>query len=688
MRRLARGIALAALLAFGSVSAQTGSPPAPATAAVSSDRQDKINQIVNNNPLATEDGKRVWANVFQATTRLAITKAGQKAGLGSEWEPKHPLWQEIEQSTLGSFNELATSMVQQTQKKLPAALAGFTDEELDAVQRANRSPLIRKAEAGLSQAIQLMSLISRADLNDPKISALIKAETESQQQLLKEITGDPEMAAYIKSTAAQKMAAVSMQLFSQMPQVSARMEVTDVDMHLRIALYQAKPAADIVPLRNAMMFATANAGNLDELKKQLALGADAHARDTRQGKNKGTLLHYAVNQPDTGMLDYLLAHGLRDLVDTLSGSGQSPLHATAASNRLAHAARLLDAGANIHLTTNGRGAAIHAAATKGHLAMTKFLVSRGADVNATDATTGTPLHQAVFFGDPDLVEWLITHKADVNAIQPAYGNTPLHHLGIPRDSTNFLKLMTLLLNAGANPLLENKSGLAAYTQVAGRNEEAALLLLDRIPVDKRNTLPEPPLITAMRVTHLKVIERLLNEGADPNATDKTGRTALFILPFRNQPTPEQVAATKLLLNRGADPLRRDTSGQSLLDVAAATGGPAFGVKADALVGIGLRANTPGPDGRTPLHRAPDKGTVEKLIALGAEVNAQDKNGNTPVHEAVRRNNRAAVQALVTAGANLSTRNAADESPATLAQNIKLPAQRDEMLKLLAPRPGI
>ena len=688
MRRPACGIALAALLAFGSVSAQTGTSPVSSTAAVSPARQDKINQIVSNNPLATEEGNRVWGNFFQATTRLAIARAGEKAGLGKEWEPQHPLWQEIEQAALAAINELAASMVQQAQKQLPAALAGFTDEELDAVLRANRSPPMRKVEEGFTQAVQLMSLTSRADLNDPKISALIKAETENQQKLLKEITGDPEMAAYIKSTAAQKMAAVSMQLFSQMPQVSARLEVIDADMHLRIALHQGKPAADILPLRNAMMFAAASAGNLDELKKQLALGADAHARDARPGKNKGTLLHYAVNRPDTAMLDFLLAHGLRDLVDTLSGSGESPLHATASSNRLDLAGRLLDAGANIHLTTNGRGAAIHAAATKGHLAMAKFLVSRGADVNATDPNAGTPLHQAVFFGDPDLVEWLIARKADVNAIQPAYGNTPLHHLGIRQNSTNFLKLLTLLLDAGANPLLENKSGLAAYTQVAGRDEGAALLLIDKVPADKRNTLPEPPLVTAMRVTQLNVIERLLNEGADPNATDKTGRTALFILPFRNQPTPEQIAATKLLIKRGADPLRRDNSGQSLLDIAAATGGPAFGVKADALIGIGLRANASGPDGKTPLHRAPDKGTVEKLIALGAEINAQDKNGNAPVHEAVRRNNRPAVQALVSAGANLSIRNAADESPVTLAQNIKIPAQRDEMLKLLAPRPGI
>src|SRR4029453_15629590 len=87
------------------------------------------------------------------------------------------------------------------------------------------------------------------------------------------------------------------------------------------------------------------------------------------------------------------------------------------------------------------------------------------DIHATDKNGVTALHHAVRFRSPAAVKTLIERGANVNQVCRRNGSTPLHravtqtgahgtagrHMAAP-------KIIRLLLDAGADPSITNKSG--------------------------------------------------------------------------------------------------------------------------------------------------------------------------------------------------------------------------------------
>ena len=90
------------------------------------------------------------------------------------------------------------------------------------------------------------------------------------------------------------------------------------------------------------------------------------------------------------------------------------------------------------------------------------LLKAGADIHATD---GTALHHAVRFQNPIAVKTLIEHGADVNQACRRSGSTPLHRAVTQTGAAStagkrqeVLEIVQLLLAAGADPSITNKSG--------------------------------------------------------------------------------------------------------------------------------------------------------------------------------------------------------------------------------------
>jgi ankyrin repeat protein len=93
------------------------------------------------------------------------------------------------------------------------------------------------------------------------------------------------------------------------------------------------------------------------------------------------------------------------------------------------------------------------------------LLRAGADIHATDKNGVTALHHAVRFRSPTAVKTLIEHGADVNQACRRSGSTPLHRAvtttGAPstaRKRQEALKIIRLLIAAGADPFIINKAG--------------------------------------------------------------------------------------------------------------------------------------------------------------------------------------------------------------------------------------
>ena len=107
----------------------------------------------------------------------------------------------------------------------------------------------------------------------------------------------------------------------------------------------------------------------------------------------------------------------------------------------------------------------------------------GADIHATDPNGVTALHHAVRFRNLIAVKTLIEHGANVNQASRKSGSTPLHRAVISSGAPNTagmrqeaIKIIRLLIAAGADPSIANKSGRIPADYV---KDEAIKSLLKR-----------------------------------------------------------------------------------------------------------------------------------------------------------------------------------------------------------------
>jgi hypothetical protein len=129
--------------------------------------------------------------------------------------------------------------------------------------------------------------------------------------------------------------------------------------------------------------------------------------------------------------------------------------------------------------------------------------------------------------------------------------------------------------------------------------------------------------------HTAVVQTLLAKGADGNAVDRDGKTALMLAAFEGHTATVQV----LLAN-------------------------------------GVQANVKDKEGATALMLAASQGhtdVVQALLAKGADVNLQNSTGQTALMLAVVGGHGSAIQALLLKGADVALKNQAGQTAVTIAQ---------------------
>ncbi|MBI2188356.1 MAG: ankyrin repeat domain-containing protein [Acidobacteria bacterium] len=357
---------------------------------------------------------------------------------------------------------------------------------------------------------------------------------------------------------------------------------------VRLLLEAGADANASQPGGETVLMTAARAGSVDAVKALLARGANPNARERRDQ----TALMWAAAEGHAAVVQALIDGGA-DVRARLK-SGFTPLFFAVREGHIEVTRTLLEAGANVKETLqpgDDRSAVevigkyddpaqkgtspLLMAVENGHFELAVALVDAGADPN--DRRTGfTALHAVTWVRRPDasdagdpppigsgrltslqFVRALVEGGANVNARlekgapKAPYAATLLE----PEGSTPFLMaadradvpLMRELLELGADPLLPNADNTTPLMAAAG--------LGTANPLEEAGTEAEA----------LEAVQLLLERGADVNAVDSNGDTAMHGAAYGNFP-----AIVQLLTDRGADIniwKRQDTAGRTPLFIA-------------------------------------------------------------------------------------------------------------------------
>ena len=303
------------------------------------------------------------------------------------------------------------------------------------------------------------------------------------------------------------------------------------------------------------------------------------------------------------------------------------------------------------------------AAEKGNMNIIKMLMEDGAMVNDKSSYGVTPIISAAAAGNTEVVEYLVAQGADVTA-KDDWGKTALIYaanIDNPPLIANLIKLdktaVNLPDNSGNTPMI--------YAAQKGLDDNLKVLLSNGADVNYRNPATGLSAISAAAAEgNSSAIRLLVRTGkADVNIADLSGRTPIFYAVEQNQ---EDALRTLLLL--GADPNAQDNQGVTALMRASAKGRQNC---VDVLLRQkNIKVNTKDFQDRTALTYsvyADELGPAQALVKAGADINGRDKSGNTALMSAVKAKSDRMALFFIQQGADLTPANNSGENVFSLTE---------------------
>ena len=333
------------------------------------------------------------------------------------------------------------------------------------------------------------------------------------------------------------------------------------------------------------------------------------------------------------------------------------------------------------------------AVKKNNLADVKAIIEQGADVvKLVDERGRNALHYAAYLHgspsvtpaplDPEaseknlkIINVLIKAGADLDAID-TNGRTPLQ---LAISNANKIQAVKLLIEAGANPTDSlHQAAASCLPEIV-----EAILKTGKVDVNALDKNGNTPLNKALNENRYanndltfkviqKVVEHLLDNGADPDLVDKNCNTTLInAVRF---PSSKVLPLVELLLNKKVkiDIDKTVNYGNTALHFAAYNGHLEV---AKLLLAKGGSLDLLNNEGKTPLHYAAKYGksqVAELLLNNKARIDLPDNEGNTPLHFTAEEGNPGVAKVLLEKGALLDSVNNDGKTPLQVIAEKEIP----------------
>jgi len=357
----------------------------------------------------------------------------------------------------------------------------------------------------------------------------------------------------------------------------------------------ANPKA-VLPSGETLLMTCARAGKVEAVRPLLASGVEVNAKETWRGQ---TALMWAAAEGHAEVVRALIERGAD--IRARSTEGFTPLLFAVRKGDLETTRLLLTAGVDVNEAAPDGTTALVVATIRGNKAFAEFLLQQGANPNVgpgftplhwmagnyltelSDNTSGilAPDTEWSFLGGLrgearlEFVKMLLAHGSNVNARaesspQPYVGGNRRRRGGNLAGATPFLlaaetndtTLMHTLLVAGADP------------QVATNNNTTPLMVAAGIGYTQgRNRTTE--------TTALEAAKLLLELGADVNAVNANGETALHGTAYREKGD----TLVQFLVDKGANLNVKSKRGWTPLVIAEGVRTAAFVISAPATVAL-------------------------------------------------------------------------------------------------------
>jgi uncharacterized protein len=360
-----------------------------------------------------------------------------------------------------------------------------------------------------------------------------------------------------------------------------------------VALVETLLKAGADPKGPTILMTAAHAGNPDVVRLLAARGAGVNESEPSRGE---TALMWAASENHPDAIKVLIEHGadvnarstaltfpkdrfgLEGVTTVLPRGGWTALMYAARQGSLEAARALAEAGANLDLADPDGTTAIVLAIINGHFDTAALLAEKGANPNLADSTGMAALYAAAdmstlgeIYGRPgrpstskvsalELIRILLQHGADPNAALKSATLFRAHTPGEPtlgEGTTPFLRAakngdvptLRALLENGADPARTQKNGTTALMLASGVGRGQGVFAKDY----------------ATEAELLSAVQFLVEHGADINAVNDTGQTALHIAAQASDGVVDYLAA------HGANLEAKERQGRTALDIALGVG---------------------------------------------------------------------------------------------------------------------